>query len=234
MTNKTSLTFIVILMVLLGGCRNEATSVTIANPTMEPIPSVILSPTMVSTPTMVPTPVMVSTPTMVPTVTPDRSVEDGLPVVVRVNGHPIFKEAYDQKVIEQIQWLEQEGIDVNTADGQQILLQRRQMVLDSLIDQLIIEQAANQRAITVTNRTLDDIIETLNTSPETPDFEMWLVENNLSIDDYRDMLRFELISQQLKEQVIPSVPDGADQQHQFFDWLSQQRSIVAIEQYNKD
>ncbi|MDM8528512.1 SurA N-terminal domain-containing protein [Anaerolineales bacterium HSG24] len=322
MTNKTSLIFIIIFMVLLGGCRNEATGVTTAT----------VTPTTQSTPSAVPTP------TTEPTATPDRSVEDGLPVVARVNGQPIFKEAYDQKLTEQIQQLEQEGIDVNTADGQRVLVQRRQMVLDDLIDQLIIEQVAHQRAITVTTSTLDGIVEEMRTFPETPDFELWLAENHLSIDEYRNLLRSELISQQLKEVVSP-IPDTADQiqlqylimanqteattisqqlrqgdiafdtliqqypnqqagifatsrwlpvksgilpphveavafsanlgqvsepikstagiyivkvidkqsdrlltdtlkyqlqQHQFFDWLSQQRSIVAIEQYNKD
>ncbi|MDM8531140.1 SurA N-terminal domain-containing protein [Anaerolineales bacterium HSG25] len=197
MTHKISLTFIVILMVLLGGCRDEPTNITTV--------------TIIPTSTMEPTPSLIPSPTTAPTATPDRSVENGLPVVARVNGQPIFKELYDRKLAEKIQRLEQDGIDLNTTDGQRVLVQHRQMVLNELIDQLVIEHAVTQRAITVTTNTLDDLITALSNSPESPDFEVWLAENNLSLDAYRELLRFELLSQRLKEQVISSVPDIADQ-----------------------
>jgi hypothetical protein len=135
----------------------------------------------------------------------------------------------------------QKQVKFSGADGQ-TTDKINQEILDGLIDRLIIEQQADKLSITVTETMLDEQIETITTEQGHAYLESWLADNGLSYEDFADRLRFELIANQLFEQITQDTPEDKDtirplvdelQQKQqiFIDWLSQQRKSAIIERY---
>ncbi|MBI1882346.1 MAG: SurA N-terminal domain-containing protein, partial [Chloroflexi bacterium] len=70
----------------------------------------------------------------------DGAFEGNRPVAARVNHQPIFLETYEKQSVRFEQTLRTQGVDLTSARGQTILAQVRQRVLETLIDQSLIEQ----------------------------------------------------------------------------------------------
>jgi len=205
---------------LLSGC-NQATATA--------------SPTVTAT-TQPPTPT--PTPTPMATATPDRSLENGRPLAARVNQQPIFLADYQRQLAHFTRTLQAQGVDVN---GQITAKRLRQQVLESLIDQTIIEQQAALLGITVTNAmVITKIQETITQSQVS--LENWLAKNQLTEQELQTMVRQQLLANQLFEQVTTQMIIATEQpltvekrqarQREFFNqWLQKQRAVAIIEIY---
>ncbi|MBN1218286.1 MAG: peptidylprolyl isomerase [Anaerolineae bacterium] len=146
------------------------------------------------------------------TTTSDRAFEDGRPLAARVNNQPIFLDTYQKQVAHLEQALKTQNIDLTSEEGQTVLAQVRRQVLDSLIDQLVIERAASQRGLTVSNETLEaKTQESIEQGQGQTQFEEWLAFNNLTMEEFKETLRSQLIANQMFEHITGNVPDTADQ-----------------------
>ncbi len=184
-----------------------------------------------------------------PTATPDKSFENGLPLVARVNNQPIFLYSYERQVTQFTRTLPMQNIDWNGTAGQETLKQTRQQLLDNLINQVIIEQQADKLAITVTTATLESKIEE-NVAQNQVQLESWLANNHLTDKEFKESLRIQLIANQLFEQVTHDVLTTTEQVGQenepsltavrsmtkrefFTQWFQKQRAATLIELYRQ-
>ncbi|UCC86233.1 MAG: peptidylprolyl isomerase [Anaerolineales bacterium] len=142
------------------------------------------------------------------------SSQDGRPLAARVNGQPIFLDVYQQHVVQTEQALRDQGLILEGEAGQAQLAQVRQNVLNGLVEQAIIEQAASAAGIVVTDDELEATVqESITLGQGQQSFDQWLAENDMTMQEFRDTQRSQLLASKMIEHVTALVPTTAEQVH---------------------
>ena len=137
-----------------------------------------------------------------------NAYEGDRPLAARVNNEPIFLDAY----VRQVGQLQQALTTGDSEPDQETLTQIRQQVLNTLIDQTIIEQKAAQAGIAISEEMVDTKIqESITQGGGEAQFEEWLGANNLTVAEFKEQLQSELIANQVFETITGDIPETADQ-----------------------
>ena len=140
--------------------------------------------------------------------------QDGRPLAARVNGQPIFLDVYQKQVAQTEQALIEQDLILEGEEGQAQLAQIRQNVLNGLVEQALIEQAATAAGISVTDEDLEATVqESIAVGQGQESFDQWLAENDLTLDEFREIQRSQLLASKMIEQVTAVVPTAAEQVH---------------------
>lgn len=143
-----------------------------------------------------------------PTVTPEE------PLAAMVNVQPIFLADYQQETARFEAAMAGQGFDLKSEDGQARLAQMRRQVLDSMIEQVLIGQAATQEGMTISDEELEAVIQqSIEEGGGQASFEEWLQTSDLTYEDFKEEIRFQLLAQAIFERVTGSVPTTAEQVH---------------------
>lgn len=171
---------------------------------------------------------------------PDRAVENGRPLAARVNNQPIFLDAFERQISQLKQALKAQEVDLDSTEGQSQLTQIRQQAFEILVEQVIIEQQADDLGLVVTQAEVEALaLETAKTQAQ---LERWLTENQLTYDEFVNQLRIQLLTNRVFEHITQDVTVQSDssesqeilfeQKKQVFDsWLLKQKSAADIERY---
>ncbi|MBK9124101.1 MAG: SurA N-terminal domain-containing protein [Chloroflexi bacterium] len=117
-----------------------------------------------------------------------ETTTENLPdVVVRVNGQDITRDEYERAVAR---------LSPASAIAQQVSNQ----VLDALIEQTLIEQAAAELGVTVDAADIDAEINALKAL--TTDWDAWLTDNGYTEADFRSALYSNLLTQRVRDAVL--------------------------------
>lgn len=189
------------------GAPTPTTAAATAMPTREPasptLPPAETPPS--ATSTAVP-------PTTVPSAetTPVELPED---VAVLVNGQPITRETYLRQVAQaRSYFLQQPGLDAASEAGKQALARLELQVLQWLIDQMLIEQAAEAQGVRVSDQEIEAALEAMRgDDPER--FEAWLAANALTMDELRAQVRYDLLTAAMRDLITSQVPREVEQIH---------------------
>ncbi|MBN1993649.1 MAG: peptidylprolyl isomerase [Anaerolineae bacterium] len=133
------------------------------------------------------------------------------PLAARVNNQPIFLDPYQKQVAQLEQALKAQNPAITGEQEQATLSQLKRQVLDSLIDQALIEQEANRLGLTITEALLEAKIQESVARGGQAQFETWLAANNLTLAEFKETLRAELMANQVFEHITRNVPDTAEQ-----------------------
>jgi parvulin-like peptidyl-prolyl isomerase len=158
--------------------------------------------------TAVPTAVEAVSPTPATIPTPEQ------PLAARVNGQPILLADYEKQVAQFEAALSDQGSDLSSEEGQATIAQIRRQVLEEMINQLLIEQAAAKEGIAISDEEVESHVQAdIQAVGDESKFEQWLADNNLTREDYKTILRSELIYGAMFERVTAAVPTSAEQVH---------------------
>lgn len=149
-----------------------------------------------------------ATPTPEPT--PTATME---PVAAIVNGTPIPLASYEHQVSRYEASMVAAGEDLDKPEGQQAAAQGRQWVLDLMIEQVLIEQAAAEEGVTVTDDELQGTIDSLREEIGDDDFNAWLEKEGMSLEQMRERLRSDMIATKMANRIAESVPQTTDHVH---------------------
>jgi parvulin-like peptidyl-prolyl isomerase len=131
-----------------------------------------------------------------------------------VNGEPITLDAYQRQVAQVEAFFEQEGLDLETDEGRERLTQARRQVLEQMIDQELIEQAAAEMGITISDAELEaSIADIVDQSGGEEEFNQSLQATGTTYDDFRQMLLDQLLSEAVYSAVTASISPVAEQVH---------------------
>ncbi|HID61311.1 MAG TPA: hypothetical protein EYP49_00990 [Anaerolineae bacterium] len=156
----------------------------------------------------VPTAIETASPAPATVPTPEQSL------AARVNGQPILLADYEKQVAQFQAALSDQGLDLNSEEGQAALAQIRRQVLEAMINQLLTEQAAAREGIAISDEEVDSRVQAdIQAVGDESKFDQWLADNNLTREDYRAILRSELIYGTMFERVTAAVPTSAEQVH---------------------
>jgi parvulin-like peptidyl-prolyl isomerase len=175
-------------------------------PTIEVTEPTLAMPTALET--AAPTAVEAASPTLAAVPTPEQLL------AARVNGQPILLADYEEQVAQFQAALSDQGLDLDSQEGQAALAQIRRQVLEAMINQLLTEQAAAREGIAIGDEELDSQVQAdIQVVGDEGKFDQWLADNNLTREDYRALLRSELIYGAMFERVTAAVPASAEQIH---------------------
>jgi parvulin-like peptidyl-prolyl isomerase len=153
-----------------------------------------------------------SAPTAAPTITP--SPTPPAPLAALVNGEYVFLADFEQRFSQYEQALLDQGLDPNTEDGQVMLAQAREDVLEGMIDSVLVEQGSAQLSLALTDEEVERQLEAdVAAGGGQEAFEEWLRATAQTRDDYKEMLRQSMLSQRVMEAVTGEVPSEAEQVH---------------------
>lgn len=131
-----------------------------------------------------------------------------------VNGEPITMEDYQQQVAQVEAFFDQEGLDLGSEEGRERLMQARRQVLEQMIDQELIRQAAGEMDVTISDEELESNIQDIvEQSGGQEEFNQSLDVMGTAYDEFRQMLLDQLLSEAVFAAITKAIPSVAEQVH---------------------
>jgi parvulin-like peptidyl-prolyl isomerase len=159
-----------------------------------------------------PVPHVEPTATQAPPLAPTAIQEE--PIAARVNGQPIYMRDYQKQVAEWEAAFITQNVNLNDQEKQEMLIQGRRQVLDVMIEQVLIEQAAARDGVTISDAEVESVIaRDIEENGGRGQFDAWLQDNNWTYEEYKSRQHSMMISSQMFERVTQSVPTKAEQVH---------------------
>jgi len=187
---------IIMIVFLLTACTVPVTTPT-ASPETTPVP-----PTAETSAPAAPTPI--------PPISPTPASE---PLAALVNGETITLADYERQMVRYAASMTATGKDPNTPTGQKALAEARAWVLDRMIEQRLIVQAAHAQGIDVTDAEVDAAIQSLVADIGQETFDERLANEGLTLEEARAQLKDEMTASRMMEQVVAAVPEHTEQVH---------------------
>jgi len=128
-------------------------------------------------------------------------------LVATVNGQPITMDSLQRELARFEAGQAALGFEVTDPTGYQ------QQVLDLLIEQELIRQEAARQGISVSDEAVDAEINSMIQESGQDYFNAWLASNYYTLDEFREVIRLDLITSQLVAPIAQSVPSVAEQVH---------------------
>ena len=185
------------LLIVLAGCKQPAETVPpvqpYAGPTSTPRPGETLPAPQGSTPQSPPQ-------------------ADANAVAAMVNGEPLALADYQKQVGEWETAFVAQNVNLSEQEKEEMLIQGRRQVLDVMIEQLLIEQAAARAGVVVSDAEVESVIaRDIEENGGQAQFEAWLQANDWTYEEYKSRQRSMMIASQMFEQVTKDVPTEAEQ-----------------------
>jgi foldase protein PrsA len=123
-------------------------------------------------------------------------------------------EDYQKQVAQVEAFFEQEGLELESEEGRERLAQARRQVLEQMIDQELIRQAAVEMDVSISGAELESHIqEIVEQSGGQEQFTQSLQATGASYDDFRQMLLDQLLSEAIFSALTASIDSVAEQVH---------------------
>jgi parvulin-like peptidyl-prolyl isomerase len=160
------------------------------------------------------------------------------PFAALVNGQPITLAEYERQVASYETSMTAAGQDPNTPEGQATLAQNREWVLDQMIDQVLIVQAAGQAGVIISDAELDATIRSLRDEIGEDAFQQWLQNEGMSLDEMRERLRSDMTAGQMANRIaderVPTRTEHVHARHILVSTEEEARQILAQLQAGAD
>ncbi|MFZ0545879.1 MAG: SurA N-terminal domain-containing protein [Candidatus Promineifilaceae bacterium] len=193
-----------LLAALLAACDNEGESPTSQPTGQEPLPAETAPASAVTENSAAPAEESSQQAPQEPTPIP-ASPTPSEPLAAMVNGSPIFLSDYENELA-RYQQAEAE-LGATGANYSQI-------VIDTLIEQELISQAAAANGVAVTEEEVNARLTDLQQASGSPEnFAAWLQTNQWTEEQFREAITAELLTQKMIETVTADVPFAAEQIH---------------------
>jgi parvulin-like peptidyl-prolyl isomerase len=151
-------------------------------------------------------------PTPVETLTATPTPGDRLAALV--NGQPIAYDEYEEQVAQVEAFFSQEGLDPESDEGRERLAQARRQVLEQMIDQELIRQAAVEMGVSISEAELESSIQDIiEQSGGQDQFNQSLQSMDTTYEGFRQMLLDQLLSEAVYAAVTASISPMAEQVH---------------------
>jgi parvulin-like peptidyl-prolyl isomerase len=126
-------------------------------------------------------------------------------VVAMVGGAPILRASFERQLEQaQVYLLQQPNLDVTTETGRQALEQLRAQVLNWMVDQQIILQAAAAQSVTVSQSAIDIQVQRMRGN-DAQRFEAWLSANGMTLEALQEQVRMDLLTAAMRDRVTAGV-----------------------------
>ncbi len=168
----------------------------------------------VATPTVSPeiTPVPPTAETIAPAApTPIPPTPTSEPLAALVNGEALILANYERQMVRYAASMIATGKDPDTPEGQKALIEARAWVLDRMIEQRLLVQAAHAQGIDVTDEEVNAAIQSLVVDIGQETFDERLANEGLTLEETYIQLKDEMLASRMMEQVVAAIPEHTEQ-----------------------
>jgi parvulin-like peptidyl-prolyl isomerase len=143
-----------------------------------------------------------------PAVTPPADI------VARVNGQPIGRQEFERQVARFEAAMIGQGHDFSGEAGKELDQQIRRQVLEAMIDEMLIAQAAQAAGVTVTDEVIQQRIQNDIAAVGSEEaFRAWLTQNGMTMEEYQAMTRSTIITEEMVRRLANTLPQTMPQVH---------------------
>ncbi len=194
------------LVLASTGCASVVPASLLPSPTpMPPSPTAMLE-SALSTPSERPPTQVPPSPTPAPTSTPTPAL------AARVNGEPIYLAEYERELARYASTLAAQDVDPDGEEGREKLSQARGGILDVMIEQFLIEQAAAEAGVRITDSEVDDYMRDMVAEAGGEEtFREKLEAWGETYEGARLQVRAQLLAMAMTQRVVSAVPQSAEQ-----------------------
>ena len=214
MRNRHLYTLLVITLlapILAVSCNKSQPTPTAALPTA--VVTALPTPTSASATAIVPTALPQQTAVPTSAAAPENTSAPQANTAALVNNQRVPLQEYEAQVALAVSALSQEqNFDAQTEEGKAALLQLSRQILDSMIDQVLIEQAAAREGIVVPMEKVETEMTRL-IGDNAIQFDDWLKANNMTRESFKAQLQRQLLSAAFQEYIVGSAAPQVEQVH---------------------
>lgn len=153
-----------------------------------------------------PTPT-VDNPSGTPNPVEGEPTDPGTDIAAKVNGQPVMMEAFRRELTRWEAGQVALGGSIADESGYQ------QQVLDMMIDWELIRQYGQSEGVSVSDAEVDAEINQMITESGQEYFDSWLASNYYTLEEFREVIRLQLLTNKVLEPVIATVPDVSEHVH---------------------
>lgn len=145
---------------------------------------------------------------------PTVELPTNAPLAARVNGQPISLDLYNRQVVQAQAALIQQGLDANSAAGQEALKSLKQQVLEQMINDVVIAQQGEKEGIKITDNDLNlRLGQMIQDAGSVQKLNEYLAKNQLSLGDLCNQVRAQLLGEVMLIRVTAALPTQVEQVH---------------------
>lgn len=227
MNTHRAVLFLFILTLSLAGCQATASNEPNPNATATPILTIGSPIPIVASPvdsTSAPEETLsLPTPTVPPTIIAKEAycknggavaVAANEPLAAKVNGQPVPLAQYQRQVVQEQAVLTAQGVDPKSASGQEQLKGLGPQVLQQLIDDSLVEQAAKQENVSVGDQDVNNRIQQMIDDAGGRDkFDAYLKTTQQQLDDLCTQIRASIFGEIMLTRETASMTTKVEQVH---------------------
>lgn len=136
------------------------------------------------------------------------------PLAARVNGSAIPLSLYERQAAQSEIALVQQGMDPNTAQGQEAVKGLRAQVLAQLVDDALVEQEARKQNINVSSNEINNRVQqVINDAGSQEKFNQYLTNNQLTVQDLCQQIRANLFGEAMMDRITQNLSTRVEQVH---------------------
>jgi parvulin-like peptidyl-prolyl isomerase len=206
---------LIVSIMLVVGCGSKAIPATTESPVLPDSSTPVISSEQEAQP---------PTPTPVP---PTPTTE---PLAAVVNGEKITLAEYERQIALYEVSMANAGQDPTTEGGQKALAEARVWILDQMIDQILIKQAAAEAGITISEEEVDSTIASLKQEIGEEALLERVQNEGMTLEEMRAQLHREMVALKMMNYVVEQVPlrtEHVQARHILFSNEEEARQVLA-------
>jgi parvulin-like peptidyl-prolyl isomerase len=146
-----------------------------------------------------------------PTAEAEVQPTEVMPLAARVDGRDLYLADYETQLAQYSASLQARGVDPNSPEGQENLTWAREWILNAMIEQVLIEQAAESEGVVVSEAELEAEMQAMvEENGGEQAFQEKLADLGLTLEESRVEQKSQMIGMRMMERVISSVPQTAE------------------------
>ncbi len=135
-------------------------------------------------------------------------------LAAKVNGQGVPLALYQREADQAKQALVAQGLDINSDQGKEALKGLQEQALGQLIDNVLVEQAAQQENVTVTDQDVNNRIQQMvDDAGGRSQFDDYLKQTQMTMDDLCVQIRASAFGEVMLDRVTAAIPTKVEQVH---------------------
>lgn len=157
----------------------------------------------------------------------DQDLTENGGIVAIVNEEEIKLTEFETLLESKLMGYQQEGLDLNTPEGEQLLEQLRNETLDELINMTVLMQGAEKEGFEASLAQVEEQLQSIKQQFETEEqFEEALALNNISLDELEQQISDQIKMDQFISEKVGQVSVTEEEMRQFYDDFSKEAEDV--------
>jgi hypothetical protein len=144
-------------------------------------------------------------------------------VVAVVNGEEILRKEYEASIKSVVEGYQQQGVDMDSKEGKELINQAKQGVLDELIQHKILVQDAEKQGYEASEKDVDEQLDQIKEQFSTDEeFEAALEQYQITLDGLKEQISTQIKVEQYTAKEVGEITVTEEELEAFYEEFSKQ------------